>query len=82
MASVNEIATTYIEQMAEHDPIDATAWGIPGYDDRLPDLSPTGLGGPRRTPTLRPRRPSARPPADGRRSGRGSDHGRATAREP
>jgi uncharacterized protein (DUF885 family) len=44
MASVDGIATTYIEQMAAHDPIDATAWGVAGYDDRLPDLSPSGLG--------------------------------------
>ena len=43
MVTVDEIATTYIEQMAANDPIDATGWGVAGYDDRLPDLSPAGL---------------------------------------
>ncbi len=43
MATVHEIADRYIEQMAEADPIAATAWGIAGYDDRLPDLSPQGI---------------------------------------
>jgi len=41
--SVAEIADAYIEQMAASDPIAATSWGVPGHDDRLPDLSPDGL---------------------------------------
>ncbi len=43
MATVDEIAARYIEQMAAADPIEATAWGVPGHDDRLPDLSPAGI---------------------------------------
>ncbi len=43
MATVHEIADRYIEQMAASDPISATDWGVAGHDDRLPDLSPTGL---------------------------------------
>jgi uncharacterized protein (DUF885 family) len=43
MTSVQQIADAYIEQMAASDPIAATAWGVAGHDDRLPDLSPTGL---------------------------------------
>ncbi len=43
MASVREIADTYIEEMAALDPITATYWGVPGHDDRLPDLSPAGV---------------------------------------
>lgn len=43
MVSVTELADSYITRMAALDPIDATAWGVPGYDDRLPDLSPAGL---------------------------------------
>jgi len=43
MTSVGEIANTYIEEMAASDPIAATAWGIPGHDHRLPDLSPSGI---------------------------------------
>ena len=42
MATVREVSDTYIDQMAASDPIAATAWGVPGYDDRLPDLSPAG----------------------------------------
>src|SRR5580704_481295 len=45
MASVEQVADMYIAQIAAHDPISATSWGIPGYDDRLPDLSPAGLEG-------------------------------------
>ena len=41
--NVGEIADSYIEQMAASDPIAATSWGVPGHDDRLPDLSPDGL---------------------------------------
>jgi uncharacterized protein (DUF885 family) len=43
MVSVAELADTYITRMAAIDPIEATAWGVPGHDDRLPDLSPAGL---------------------------------------
>ncbi len=43
MATVREISDAYIEQMAASDPIAATAWGVEGHDDRLPDLSPAGL---------------------------------------
>ncbi|MGH9055933.1 MAG: DUF885 domain-containing protein [Acidimicrobiales bacterium] len=43
MASVLEIANTYIEEMASLDPIAATFWGVPGHDDLLPDLSPEGV---------------------------------------
>ncbi len=43
MAGVREVADTYIEQMAALDPVAATAWGVPGHDDRLPDLSPDGI---------------------------------------
>jgi uncharacterized protein (DUF885 family) len=43
MVSVAELADTYITRMAASDPIEATAWGVPGHDDRLPDLSPAGL---------------------------------------
>ncbi|HYA69714.1 MAG TPA: DUF885 domain-containing protein [Acidimicrobiales bacterium] len=43
MVGVREIGDTYIEEMAAADPIAATAWGVDGHDDRLPDLSPIGL---------------------------------------
>ena len=43
MVTVREVADGYITRMAAIDPLAATAWGIPGYDDRLPDLSPAGL---------------------------------------
>ena len=43
MASVREVGDTYIEEIATLDPIAATFWGISGYDDRLPDLSPDGV---------------------------------------
>jgi uncharacterized protein (DUF885 family) len=43
MASVQEVADTYIIEMAARDPIAATEWGVAGHDDRLPDLSPAGL---------------------------------------
>jgi uncharacterized protein (DUF885 family) len=42
MASVREVADNYIEEMAALDPVAATSWGVPGHDDRLPDLSPDG----------------------------------------
>jgi uncharacterized protein (DUF885 family) len=40
---VSELADEYITRMAASDPTEATAWGVPGHDDRLPDLSPSGL---------------------------------------
>jgi uncharacterized protein (DUF885 family) len=43
LASVREVADIYIEEMAALDPVAATAWGVPGHDDRLPDLSPDGM---------------------------------------
>ena len=43
MVSVSEVADAYITRMAAIDPIEATAWGVPGHDDRLPDLSPAGI---------------------------------------
>jgi len=32
----------YVEDVVALDPVTATLAGIPGYDDRLPDLSPAG----------------------------------------
>ncbi len=43
MPTVDEIASTYIEEMAAADPTVATAWGVRGHDQRLPDLSPDGI---------------------------------------
>jgi uncharacterized protein (DUF885 family) len=39
---VFEIADRYVDQYAELDPIGATYAGIPGHEDRLPDLGPGG----------------------------------------
>lgn len=36
------IADRYIEEAAALNPIAATAWGVAGHDDRMPDLSPDG----------------------------------------
>ncbi|MGE0880421.1 MAG: DUF885 domain-containing protein [Acidimicrobiia bacterium] len=44
MVTVHEIADRYIDDVAALDPIAATAWGLPGNEGRLPDLSPDGLG--------------------------------------
>ena len=41
---VYEIADRYIEEMAALNPLAATRWGVPGHDDRMPDLSPDGHG--------------------------------------
>jgi uncharacterized protein (DUF885 family) len=38
--AVDEIADRYLEAAAAHDPGLATYWGLPGSDDRLPDLDP------------------------------------------
>jgi uncharacterized protein (DUF885 family) len=39
---VDEICDAYVDAAAEADPVAATVLGIPGYEDRLPDLSPDG----------------------------------------
>jgi len=39
---VHQISDSYVEDFAAADPVTATAWGIPGYDDRLTDYSPEG----------------------------------------
>jgi uncharacterized protein (DUF885 family) len=43
MSSIDEIADQYVERAADLDPVAATAIGIAGYDDRMPDLSPAGF---------------------------------------
>ena len=40
VSRVYEIASAYIDRVAELDPIAATAMGVPGYDDQLTDYSP------------------------------------------
>lgn len=40
---VHKISDSYVDDSAAADPIVATYLGIPGYDDRLPDLSPEGV---------------------------------------
>ncbi|MBK5222059.1 MAG: DUF885 domain-containing protein [Acidimicrobiia bacterium] len=42
LSPVYRIADRFIDEVAAIDPIAATSWGIPGHDDRLPDLSPDG----------------------------------------
>lgn len=42
MASVHQICDAFVEELAAADPVAATAWGIPGYDDKLTDYSPDG----------------------------------------
>jgi uncharacterized protein (DUF885 family) len=44
-SEVYDIADRYIDEVARLDPIAATAMGIRGHDDRLPDLSPEGSAG-------------------------------------
>src|SRR5580658_5735754 len=39
---VRDVADGYVEQLAELNPILATALGLPIGQDRLPDLSPSG----------------------------------------
>ena len=39
---VSDIADRYVERAAALNPLTATYCGIPGYDDKLPDLSPEG----------------------------------------
>ena len=43
MTTVNDIAERYVTACAELNPVGATAHGIMGYDDRLPDLTPDGF---------------------------------------
>ncbi|MGH9045784.1 MAG: DUF885 domain-containing protein [Acidimicrobiales bacterium] len=43
MPNVDDVAADYVEEMAAADPAAATAWGVAGHDDKLPDLSPQGL---------------------------------------
>ena len=43
MSNVNEIADGYVERAAALNPLEATYCGIPGYDDRISDLSPEGF---------------------------------------
>ncbi|MDN5895615.1 MAG: DUF885 domain-containing protein [Nocardioides sp.] len=40
---VDAIADNYVEEYAALDPVTATYLGIPGHEDRLPDLSPDGF---------------------------------------
>jgi uncharacterized protein (DUF885 family) len=42
MSTLNEIANDYVERAAALDPVTATYAGVPGHDDRLPDLSSDG----------------------------------------
>ena len=43
MSNINEIADGYVERAAPLNPLEATYCGIPGYDDRMSDLSPEGF---------------------------------------
>ncbi|HEU5427823.1 MAG TPA: DUF885 domain-containing protein [Actinocrinis sp.] len=43
MSNINEIADGYVERAATLNPLEATYAGIPGYDDRMSDLSPEGF---------------------------------------
>lgn len=42
LSPVYAIADRYIAEAAALNPIAATSWGVPGHDDRMPDLSPAG----------------------------------------
>lgn len=41
---VDAIADQFVEDFAALNPIEATYLGVPGHEDRLPDLSPDGFG--------------------------------------
>lgn len=41
-SEVYRIADRYIDEVAALNPLAATRWGVPGHDDRMPDLSPDG----------------------------------------
>ncbi|HZP51521.1 DUF885 domain-containing protein [Actinocrinis sp.] len=43
MSNIDEIADGYVERAAALNPLEATYAGIPGYDDRMSDLSPDGF---------------------------------------
>ena len=43
MGEVRALADRYLNEVAELDPVRATAVGLPGHDDRLTDYSPAGL---------------------------------------
>ena len=43
MDDVDTVAEAYVESASALDPITATYLGIPGHDDKLPDLSPDGF---------------------------------------
>ena len=40
---INQIADSYVDQWAEHNPIEATFAGIPGHDDEMTDYSEAGF---------------------------------------
>jgi uncharacterized protein (DUF885 family) len=42
-SAVDRVADAYVEDFCALDPLAATYFGIPGYDDQLPDLSPDGF---------------------------------------
>lgn len=42
-SAIDAVADAYVAKVAELDPLTATAVGLPGYDDRMSDLSPAGL---------------------------------------
>ncbi|MGI8529571.1 MAG: DUF885 domain-containing protein [Geodermatophilaceae bacterium] len=39
---VDALADSYLDDLCALDPLSATSFGVPGHDDRLPDLSPDG----------------------------------------
>ena len=41
-SAIDRIADRHVDRLAALDPLAATALGVPGYDDTLPDLSPDG----------------------------------------
>jgi uncharacterized protein (DUF885 family) len=43
MSAINDIAERYVVQVADLDPVLATAAGIPGHDHQMTDLSPAGF---------------------------------------
>jgi uncharacterized protein (DUF885 family) len=43
MGAINDIAERYVVQVADLDPVLATAAGIPGHDHQMTDLSPSGF---------------------------------------
>lgn len=43
MGQIHDLADRYVDEVAALDPIAATFLGIPGYEDRLTDLSPEGF---------------------------------------